>query len=277
MELSTVQRLAELNRRFYEEHAENFADSRPRLNPGVRRVLERIHAGARVLEVGCGDGKVARALPPVDYTGLDQSEALLRRAEEYTTKDERRRTKDEPFVLRPSSFVWFQADLLAPETLPSETYDFILAFAVFHHLPGRAQRQTVLARLAQCLAAGGVFAMSNWQFHTSPRLLERRAPWEAIGLTAADVEPGDALLTWERKGRTGLRYVHALDNAEAEALMTATGLEPVETFTADGHTGNLAAYVVARRGAPHAPLPAGGSVSDVKCSATNFTNLHEGR
>jgi hypothetical protein len=53
-------------------------------------------------------------------------------------------------------------------------------------------------------------------------------------------------LTWERKGQTGLRYVHALDQAEAQVLMNGAGLEVVETFSADGHTGDLAEYVVAQ-------------------------------
>src|ERR1700687_2718557 len=87
MELSTIQALAELNQRFYAEHAENFADSRPRLAAGVTRVLSGIPAGARVLEVCCGDGKVGRALARVGiaaYLGLDASGAMLRRAQRYT-------------------------------------------------------------------------------------------------------------------------------------------------------------------------------------------------
>lgn len=263
MELSTVRRLAELNRRFYEEHAENFADSRPRINPGVRRVLARIPAGARVLDVGCGDGKVARTLPPVDYTGIDQSAALLERARRFTLHHARRTAHPtEPPTASPkASVVWLEADLLAPETLPVSAHDFILAFAVFHHLPGRDTRQVVLARLAQRLAPGGIFAMSNWQFHTNPRLRRRQAPWTAIGLSEADVEPGDALLTWDRKGQSGLRYVHALDHAEARALAEAAGLEIVETFTADGHTGDLAEYVVAQAVLPKHPASPNSPVS----------------
>ncbi len=248
MEMSTVGLLADLNRRFYEEHAEDFADTRPRLQAGVRRVLKQIPAGAHVLEVGCGDGKVGRALPHAAYTGLDQSAALLRRAADYTTEDEKRRTQaDLAFAGRSAPCVFMHADLLSADGLPDGPFDWALAFAVFHHLPGEAARLAVMRRLAQRLAPGGRVGLSNWQFHTSPRLLSRQAPWPAVGLTEADVEPGDALLTWERKGRHGLRYVHALPEAEARALLTGAGLTVIDVYTADGHSSNLAQYVVAQR------------------------------
>ncbi len=258
MELSTVRLLADLNRRFYEQHAENFADSRPRLQPGVRRILDRIAPGAHVLEVGCGDGKVARALPAVHYTGLDQSAALLERARQLTPQDAGRETQAVTDSLSSvaqrgrrsrEAVVFLEADLLSsaiPDLLPPTPFDWILAFAVFHHLPSHAARQAVLDHLARRLAPGGQFVMSNWQFHTSTRLLRRQAPWSTLNLTPADVEPGDALLTWERKGRHGLRYVHALDTAEAHTLAAAAGLQVTEVFQADGVTNALAEYVVAK-------------------------------
>ena len=239
MELSTVRTLAELNRRFYEEHAENFADSRPRLAPGARRIVDRIPASARVLEVGCGDGKVGRALAGMDYVGVDQSTRLLERAQAYT------------LAHRPEWTGGFQeADLLAEDLgqhLPPGPFDWVLALAVLHHLPGAANRQRVVGHLAARLALGGHLVMSNWQFQRSARLLGRQAPWTAVGLHDEDVEPGDALLTWERKGRHGLRFVHALGEAEAKALLDGAGLRVVETFAADGVSGDLALYVVARR------------------------------
>ena len=91
MDLSTTQRLTALNQQFYAEHAENFADARPRLPAGVQRVLAGVRPGARVLEIGCGDGKAGRALRRLGvaaYVGLDSSEAMLERARKYSTEDE---------------------------------------------------------------------------------------------------------------------------------------------------------------------------------------------
>src|SRR5438045_2069854 len=118
MKLSTAQQLAALNQRFYSEHAENFADSRPRLAGGVQQVLARVPAGARVLEVGCGDGKVGRALARAGvgaYLGLDASEAMLERARRYTTED----------------LVFLHCNLIHsswPSVLPPDPFDWILSF-----------------------------------------------------------------------------------------------------------------------------------------------------
>src|SRR5262245_34862916 len=152
MELSTIHALAALNRRFYDEHAEDFADSRPRLAAGVQRVLAGIGSGARVLEVGCGDGKVGRALARAGvggYVGLDASEAMLARARRYTTasRDEGRTTNEAIVVIHPSSFVFLPADLLSPSwpsLISGQSFDWILAFAVFHHLPGYELRTNLL-------------------------------------------------------------------------------------------------------------------------------------
>jgi SAM-dependent methyltransferase len=130
-----------------------------------------------------------------------------------------------------------------PAALPREPFDWILSFATFHHLPGRETRQRVLQTLAHQLAPGGVFVMSNWQFTRSARLMKRAADWARIGLAASEVEPGDYLLTWERAGKQGLRYVHLLNEAEARELCHGAGLEISEVFESDGGTGALAEYV----------------------------------
>ncbi|MCC7359875.1 MAG: class I SAM-dependent methyltransferase [Anaerolineales bacterium] len=242
MDLAVAQRLAALNQAFYEDHAEDFADTRPRLPAGVSRVLGRVARGTRVLEVGCGDGKVGRALAragAAGYLGLDVSEAMLARARRYTGAE-----------ALPVPLAFQRADLMDPAwpgALPAQPFDWVLAFGVFHHLPGAARRAQVFGALAARLAADGHLALANWQFTRSERLSKRQVGWEAVGLTVADVEPGDALLPWERRGRTGLRFVHLLDAAEAQQLAANTGLRVRETFSADGASGDLNEYWIMGR------------------------------
>jgi SAM-dependent methyltransferase len=239
MELSTARRLAALNQRFYAEHAENFADARPRLPAGVQRVLADITPGQRVLEVGCGDGKVGRALARTGvaaYLGVDLSQAMLDRARRYTEAEERKAVID------------FQpADLADPDwtdVLPQDPFDWAVAFAVFHHLPGKALRGRALRDVAAHVRAGGRVVISNWQFSRSPRLMSRVADWAQAGLSTEDVDAGDYLLTWERAGRSGLRYVHLLDEAEARESAADAGLRVVDVFRSDGVSGDLSDYVV---------------------------------
>jgi SAM-dependent methyltransferase len=249
MELTTAQRLADLNRRFYTEHAAAFADARPRLAPGVKRSLGLIPVGARVLELGCGDGKVGRWLAAnanvSAYLGLDASEAMLERARRVTSG--RGQVAGNDFSLAafrlPLSFAL--ADLTDPDwphLLPSHPFDWILAFAVFHHLPGFDTRTQILCTLAEHLVPGGTFVMSNWQFTRSQRLKRRIVSWPALNLAETDVEPNDYLLAWERGGKRGLRYVHLLDEAEARRMADAAGLRLAGVFHADGVTGDLADY-----------------------------------
>lgn len=248
MNRATAQRLAQLNREFYDAHGEAFAESRPRLHPGIQRVLARIEGGARVLEIGCGDGKVGRRLAArgVHYLGLDASAAMLERAERLSEQGAVNSKRPPPFTAR-GSLTFIYADLLDPawsNALADRRFDWILAFAVFHHLPGAEARAEILKTLTAHLAEGGRLALSNWQFTRSARLKRRVAPWAVIGLSAGDVEPNDYLLTWERGGAHGLRYVHVLDEAEARRMAADAGLTVREVFQADGEGGKLADYVV---------------------------------
>ena len=174
--------------------------------------------------------------------GLDVSAAMLARAERYTAAA----------GLPPAALTFRHADLLDPawpSALPDRAFDWVLAFGVFHHLPGAARRAQVFTTLTARLAPTGALAMANWQFARSERLVRRQVGWSALGLRPEDVEPGDTLLPWERAGRTGLRYVHLIDAAEAQQLAAAAGLRVRAVFSADGASGDLNEYwVMARAG-----------------------------
>jgi len=242
MHASIAEQLVALNRRFYTDFGESFSATRGRIQPGVRRVLDGLGKGERILDLGCGNGQLARALAAEGfhgtYLGLDFSAPLLAAARSGSAG---------------LSVTYRQLDLTAPDweaemtrgpadrSIPPACFDVIFAFAFLHHVPGHERRRGILQKVRSLLAPGGKFVHSEWQFLNSEKLQARIQPWDRAGLQAADVEPGDTLLDW-RAGGTGLRYVHQFSEPELELLATESGFRVAESFYSDGQGGRLALY-----------------------------------
>ena len=240
MEPATAQSLIALNRQFYQTFAASFSATRRRLQPGVLGIIQRIPQDASILDIGCGNGELWRFLCHHGfqgrYTGVDFSPALLDIAAGQGVGSPQAGSIPEAAFL--------VADLAEPgwdANLPQYPYDFILAFAVLHHLPGSELHLRLLEKIRDQLAPGGTFFLSVWQFLNSPRLAARLQPWEKAGLEAAQVDPGDYLLDW-RQGGSGLRYVHAFDSAELGRLARASGFSVREEFLSDGENSRLGLY-----------------------------------
>lgn len=236
VEPAIAQRLVSLNNQFYQSMAAPFSASRGRLQPGVLKVLSGVPPEANVLDLGCGNGGVARELAQrghsAQYVGVDFSAQLL--------------TEAQKTVPSPTSNVQFiQVDLTSRfnqhSAISDQQFDFIFAFAVLHHIPSRAMRLAFLRQVTGLLATGGRFMHSNWQFLKSAKLRTRIQPWDTVGIDETEVEPGDYLLDWRSGGR-GVRYVHHFDETELGNLAVEAGFEMVESFLSDGKSGDLALY-----------------------------------
>jgi len=241
---STTAQLIDLNKQFYQTFAGAFAATRRRIQPGVRRILDGLPLDAQLLDLGCGSGEVAGELVRRGfnglYTGLDFSPNLL---------EEARRNLPRAGAA-PGSFVFQTADLgqLGWSGFAGEQrFDILLAFALLHHLPGEELRRQVLSEAKKLFAAGGhhrqQLVFSVWQFMRSPRLAGRVIPWERVGLSQDQVDPGDYLLDW-RAGGVGLRYVHLFSEEELQALAQTCGYRMEGEFTSDGKEGDLSLYQV---------------------------------
>jgi len=244
--------LAELNRAFYAQFAGDFARTRRTWPPGFERILPYLRPGANVADLGCGSGRFLRFLAvrgwQGTYVGVDSSPGLLEIA---AGEIGRGRTRIDADKSESGSIqvTFVQADLLDPNwpaQLGGLIPDVIVAIAVLHHIPGAAQRARFIAACAQLLPAAGLLILTTWQFMSSPRLRARVLPWETVGLTNDDVEPGDYLLAWGR-GEAGRRYCACIEPDALCGLAAQAGLTLVETFRADGHEGNLNLYGVFRK------------------------------
>jgi SAM-dependent methyltransferase len=232
---ATAERLLALNRSFYTERGRDFSATRARIQPGVRRVLEMLRGDESILDLGCGNGGVARALGlrghSGPYLGLDFSLPLLNEAASQPEG---------------SSARFLQADLASPgwaADLRPAGFDLIFAFAVLHHIPSAELRRALLMQVRTLLKPEGRFIHSNWQFMNSERQKGRIQPWERAGISPAEVDAGDYLLDWKRGGK-GLRYVHHFEQGELSDLASACGFRVASGFYSDGEGGRLGLYQI---------------------------------
>lgn len=239
MDALTAETLLRLNRAFYHHFAWPFAQSRTPNQPGWQRLLPFLPDHGRLLDVGCGHGRLARLLDQqgrrMAYVGIDSSPALLVIAR-----------ADASSLAITAEFA--EIDVAMPgwtDLLPAGRFDAIVALAVLHHIPGWQRRRDVLAQLAGLLTEEGVLALSTWQFLNEARLRRKIVPWAAAGLKPEQVEPGDYLLDWQRGG-AGLRYCHLVDEKQLAALAGQAGLEPQIFFQDDGREKNLNLFAVLR-------------------------------
>jgi SAM-dependent methyltransferase len=237
MDSVTAARLIQLNRDFYTRFGDSFSATRHRIQPGVRRVLDTLKGDESILDLGCGNGELARELAKRgqrgSYLGVDFSLPLLREAE----------SQPEGFSAK-----FMQVDLTERSAFSGQLsevgpWSLITAFAVLHHIPSRELRLNLLGEVRKLLKPEGRFVHSNWQFLNSEKLRARIQPWEGAAVSVSEVDAGDYLLDW-RSGGEGMRYVHHFAESELKELAQATGFQVVETYSSDGEGGNLGLYQV---------------------------------
>jgi len=252
MDDRTRRQLHALSRKFYDDRAAAFDVSRVDLPwPGWERLRAHLpEARFSVLDIGCGNGRFAAWLSEsgatFDYVGTDASRGLLAAAQERVL----------PSLSEGARFARqdFLDDFDAPgANLPDGPFDLVALMGVLHHVPGRATRAALVRAAAERLAPGDLLALTLWRFAGRPRFEKRRVAWDAIGPVLGEpvdpdqLEPGDALLRFGDDPDAAPRYCHETDSAELTAWAAESGLETVETFSADGAQGDLNTHWIARR------------------------------
>lgn len=235
MDANITKQLIELNRKFYDQFGESFSATRQRLQPGVKKILESIHAEESVLDLGCGNGFFLRELHDRGHhaplLGADFSLPLLREAE--STPGVELRELDLMQLSR------FSAQLSV-----AGGWDIITMFATMHHIPSREVRLDILHTVKKLLKPEGKFILSNWQFLNSEKLKARVQPWGRVGLSGSDVDAGDYLLDWRGGAGEGLRYAHQFSAEELLGLAEQVQMKVEASFLSDGENGRLGLYQV---------------------------------
>jgi tRNA (uracil-5-)-methyltransferase TRM9 len=162
MDESTIRRLNAINREFYQTTADEFDQTRGQPWPGWLRLLPHLSGSVKVLDVGCGNGRLgvflAQHVEVAQYHGVDNNPALLERARAAlahlpaVTLDMRDVVENPPDM---------------------DTYDLVALFGVMHHVPGAARRTDLMRALAQRVRPGGLLAFACWRFYEFERFRQR--------------------------------------------------------------------------------------------------------
>ena len=157
----------------YDQLGSRYLDWTASHEPGVREwfldeVLQRLPAGADVLELGCGPGTVSSLLADGRrYTGVDLSAGQLALARE--------RMPDATFI---------QGDLTTID-VDAAAFDAVVAFFVFNHVP-RAEHAPTFARVFSWLRPRGRFMLSLGAGDTEDEIQE---DWLGVPMFFAGFEP----------------------------------------------------------------------------------------
>lgn len=261
MDAQTQRTLGDLNRDFYELHANSFEAKRERPSQGWSRVLDaclrslRRDEPLRILDLGCGHGRLGEFLAGrwtagLDYVGIDSSDSLLESARARLAA-----TAHEPLDGRAQ---FFAADLISEPPASAlagsspAAFDLCCVFGLLHHIPGNAQRRALVESVAELVEPGGILALSFWQFDAHERFRRRfredNAAVRPAGLNIAALDEGDHLVAWGNDD--AMRYCHAASAFEIDdhiADLDSLGLALTADFESDGTEGSLNRYVLLQR------------------------------
>lgn len=213
MRKNTKEKLSKIVAKNYSEIAEVFDLSRKKqVWPELERIAKDVFPGAKVLDAGCGNGRLLEVLQDkeIDYSGFDLSPELIELAK-----------KNYP------NHNFFVKDILQVEKI-KDKYDFIFSIAVISHLPGKKERVKVLQSLAAKLKEEGRLIISVWDLYRQDKF-KSIIFWSEIKriFLFNGLEKGDLIFFWKNgKGeKVSKRYYHAFKSEEINYLIKESKLE----------------------------------------------------
>jgi 2-polyprenyl-3-methyl-5-hydroxy-6-metoxy-1,4-benzoquinol methylase len=212
MDKQVQKNLLKLVKQNYEEIAVDFDNTRKKqLWPEINALAELIKDDDKVLDAGCGNGRLVQAFnnKKIEYVGVDSSERLIELAKKNCLLASSEQADQKVGI---KSFKFIKLSILELDKLQENNFDYVFCIAVLHHLPGNNLRVEALKQLRNKISANGKVIITVWNLWSQNkfRKLLIKAAWQKI-IGQSKFDFGDILFDWKNnKGeKTSQRYYHA--------------------------------------------------------------------
>lgn len=249
MNLSYAKYLMQKTREDYDEISEEFSVTRKTMWPELGDLDKYVKVRDKVLDVGCGNGKLFRFLMAknISYTGLDVSSKLIRIARENF--------KGECVQFKTFDGLNIECSTFSALRLPAgwQGFDAIYCLATLPHLPGEELRLKFLENLRKVAKPGAKIIITCWNLWQA-RFIRRQIDMvsnliidKALGKDLYDW--GDLYIPWHKQsGKIVSRYYHAFTVSELNSILKKAGWEVEELgYKARYGKRNFNLFAVARR------------------------------
>jgi len=213
MESKVRDNLQKLVRDSYQAIASDFNVTRQKkIWPEIEKIVSRIKDGDKILDIGCGNGRLLSVLAnkQINYLGVDNSSELIKLAQ--------RNYPNQQFKI---------GDILQLDLIPEKNFDYIFCIAVLQHIPSKKWRLEALKQLKEKIGVEGQIIVSNWNLWANPkhRPLLFKSYWSKI-LGKNQLDFGDIVFPWKNsQGQpVSSRYYHAFTALEIKKMIKLSQL-----------------------------------------------------
>ncbi len=212
MKPQTAQKILEQTKNSYDAIAVSWDQTRSQPFIDSADFLEYLKPGYKVLDVGCGNGRIVKSLINVNikYTGIDNSPELINLAK-----------KNFP------NYDFFVGDILKLP-LAENSFDVVFCLSVLHHLPGKEYRREALREIRRVLKQNGTLILFNWSY-LSPKMPRRFINFTLKKIfSKSGLDFGDIYLGWADTDVK--RYVHLFSRWGIKKLLKSSGFKVTKNY-----------------------------------------------
>ena len=178
----TKKELLYINKSFYNNYAEDFSKTRDNVWKSFYKLKDYVNRNDSILDIGCGNGRLASLFDENEYLGVDFSQNLIDIAQS--------KYENKKFLVKDVTEKGWFSDI--------GTFNKIFAIAIIHHIPSYDLRLNFFKDVYRILKKRGFFIFSCWDFSYKKDL-------RSIG-------DNDFLMNW--KDENNARYIHLYSQEE---------------------------------------------------------------